>query len=82
MRSSYSAPPRAAGTQVTVGKAPKATSVGPCRFAVGDVVKHASFGTGKILNMTAMAGDTLLVIDFDKAGSKKLMANYAKLEKV
>jgi hypothetical protein len=29
-----------------------------------------------------MAGDTLLVIDFDKAGQKKLMANYAKLTKV
>ncbi len=82
VRSTYSTAPRAAGTQVTVGKAPRATSTGVCRFAVGDVVKHASFGTGKILNMTAMAGDTLLVIDFDKVGQKKLMANYAKLEKV
>ena len=82
VRGSYSAAPRAAGTQVTVGKTPRATSVGACRFAVGDVVTHASFGTGKILEASAMAGDTLLVIDFDKAGRKKLMANYAKLEKV
>ena len=82
VRSTYSAAPRAAGTQVTVGKAPKATSVGACRFAVGDVVKHASFGTGKILSTSPMAGDTLMVIDFDKVGQKKLMANYAKLEKV
>ena len=85
---SASAPSRPAasrptvGTRVTVGTAPKATpTVGGSRFAVGDVVTHASFGTGKILNMTPMAGDTLLVIDFDKAGQKKLMANYAKLEK-
>ena len=73
-------PPRAATT--TVGKAPKPVSAGPCRFAVGDVVSHASFGTGKIVSMSAMAGDTLLVIQFDKVGQKKLMANYAKLEKV
>ena len=82
VRGSYSAAPRAAGTQVTVGKTPRATSVGACRFAVGDVVTHASFGTGKILEASAMAGDTLLVIEFDKAGRKKLMANYAKLDKV
>ena len=81
VRSSYSATPRAVGTQVTVGKTPRATSVGACRFAVGDVVKHVSFGTGKILETKAMGNDTLLVIDFDKAGQKKLMANYAKLDK-
>ncbi|MBQ9842056.1 MAG: UvrD-helicase domain-containing protein [Clostridia bacterium] len=71
-----------AGNRVTVGSTPKPApkSVG-CRFAVGDVVTHATFGTGKIVNMTAMSGDYLLVIDFDKAGQKKLMANYAKLEK-
>ena len=82
VRPGYTATPRAAGTQVTVGQAPKATATGACRFAVGDVVKHASFGTGKILSTSPMAGDTLLVIDFDKVGQKKLMANYAKLDKV
>ena len=82
VRPGYTATPRAAGTQVTVGQAPKDTATGACRFAVGDVVKHASFGTGKILSTSPMAGDTLLVIDFDKVGQKKLMANYAKLDKV
>ena len=83
VRSAYaSAAPRAAGAQVTVGKAPKATSTGACRFAVGDVVTHASFGTGTIMSASAMAGDTLLVINFDKVGQKKLMANYANLKKV
>ena len=81
VRPGYTATPRAAGTQVTVGQAPKATATGACRFAVGDVVKHASFGTGKILSTSPLAGDTLLVIDFDKVGQKKLMANYAKLDK-
>ncbi|MBR2319865.1 MAG: UvrD-helicase domain-containing protein [Clostridia bacterium] len=73
-------PPRTAAP--TIGKTPKPVSAGPCRFAVGDVVKHTSFGTGKIVSMSAMAGDTLLVIQFDKVGQKKLMANYAKLDKV
>ncbi|MBQ9860052.1 MAG: UvrD-helicase domain-containing protein [Clostridia bacterium] len=71
----------AADTRVTVGATPKAAPSGGS-FAVGDVVSHATFGTGPILSMTPMAGDTLLVIDFDKAGQKKLMANYAKLNKV
>ena len=83
VHSAYTAAaPRAAGTQVTVGKAPRATAAGACRFAVGDVVTHASFGTGTIVSTSPMAGDTLMVIQFDKAGQKKLMANYAKLEKV
>ncbi|MBR0447581.1 MAG: UvrD-helicase domain-containing protein [Clostridia bacterium] len=72
----------AAGNRVTVGSAPKtAPATGGCRFAVGDVVTHDTFGTGRIVNMTPMSNDILLVIDFDKAGQKKLMANYAKLEK-
>jgi len=74
--------PRAGGTQVTVGKTPRAVPATPCKFAVGDVVTHASFGTGTIVSMSPMAGDTLLVIQFDKVGQKKVMANYAKLEKV
>jgi len=76
------AEPRSAGTRVTVGATPQAAASGAARFAVGDTVTHQSFGTGRILSMTPMAGDTLLVIQFDKAGQKKLMANYANLKKV
>ena len=73
----------AAASRMTVGGTPKtAPAAGGCTFAAGDVVSHASFGTGRIVNTTPMVGDTLLVIDFDKAGQKKLMANYAKLTKV
>lgn len=71
-----------AGTQVTVGKAPRPTAAGGGRWRVGDTVQHVSFGTGVITSMTPMAGDILLVIQFDKVGQKKLMANYAKLTKV
>ena len=63
----------------TVSQPPKTAAVS---VAVGDTVQHASFGIGVVTGMTPMAGDTLLVIQFDKVGQKKLMANYAKLTKL
>lgn len=48
-------------------------------YAVGDTVTHKAFGTGLIISATPMANDTLLEISFDKVGTKKLFANYAKL---
>ncbi len=51
------------------------------QWQVGDAVHHKSFGDGVIVKMTPMAGDTLLVIEFDRAGQKKLMANYANLSR-
>ena len=50
-------------------------------FSVGDRVRHPSFGDGKIVATTPMGSDTLLSIEFS-VGVKKLMANYAKLEKL
>ena len=43
-------------------------------------VRHKSFGDGLIVGARPMASDTLLEIAFDKAGTKKIMANYAVLE--
>lgn len=51
-------------------------------YQVGDSVQHKTFGTGLILSATPMANDTLLEIAFDRAGTKKLMANFARLTKV
>lgn len=48
-------------------------------FKVGDTVQHKTFGTGLILSSTKMANDTLLEIAFDKVGTKKIFANFAKL---
>lgn len=52
------------------------------QYNVGDTVKHKSFGTGVILSCQPMGNDVLMEVAFDKAGTKKMMANYAKLEKV
>ncbi len=51
-------------------------------YSVGDTVRHKSFGTGVILSMQPMGNDTLLEVAFDKAGTKKMMANFARLEKL
>ena len=51
-------------------------------FKVGDRVLHQKFGAGEIVKITPMAKDHLVEIDFEKAGSKKIMAAYVKLEKI
>ena len=48
-------------------------------YTVGQQVSHKTFGTGLILSVTPMGADTMLQIAFDKVGTKKIMANYAKL---
>jgi DNA helicase-2/ATP-dependent DNA helicase PcrA len=69
---------------ITVGKplghAPAAPATGA--FAAGDRVRHPIFGEGVILSTKAMAADTLLEVAFDRVGTKKLMATYAKLKKI
>ncbi len=60
---------------------PKAEKV-DIDFAIGDTVSHKAFGTGVVVSVTPMGNDNLIEVAFSKAGTKKLMANYAKLEKV
>lgn len=48
-------------------------------FKIGDTVKHKVFGTGVVLSAQKVGNDTLLEIAFENSGTKKLMANYAKL---
>ncbi len=51
-------------------------------FREGDRVSHMTFGEGEILSVRPMGADTLYEIMFDKVGTKKLMATYAKLKKI
>ena len=53
----------------------------PFTFKVGDRVLHNTFGEGSILKIEPMGNDHLLTIHFDKVGSKRLMATYARLQK-
>lgn len=50
-------------------------------YRAGDVVVHRTFGAGRVLSAVPMGNDTLLEIAFDNAGTKKLMANFARLQK-
>lgn len=63
------------------GQAGNAAQKSNVDYKEGDTVSHKSFGTGTILTITPMGGDMLLEVAFDKAGTKKMMANYARLEK-
>ncbi|MGI6280173.1 MAG: ATP-dependent helicase [Acutalibacteraceae bacterium] len=49
------------------------------QYTVGQQVEHKTFGNGFILSVTPLGSDTMLEIAFDKVGTKKIMANYAKL---
>ena len=51
-------------------------------FNEGDVVEHATFGRGEILSAKIVGADTLYEIAFEKVGTKKLMASFAKLKKI
>jgi DNA helicase-2/ATP-dependent DNA helicase PcrA len=58
------------------------TSVSGVTFRPGDRVKHMMFGEGTLLSAKKMGADILYEIAFDKVGTKKLMATYAKLTKI
>ena len=51
-------------------------------FSPGDKVKHLVFGIGEVLSVKPMGSDILYEVMFDRAGTKKLMGNYAKLTRV
>ncbi|MDR1734685.1 MAG: UvrD-helicase domain-containing protein [Oscillospiraceae bacterium] len=62
------------------------TQVQPIRkeqtFTLGDTVRHGKFGIGTVTSAQAMpGGDTLLEIAFESAGTRRLLAKAAKLEK-
>ena len=59
-----------------------APSVNSTQFNTGDTVKHKTYGEGVVLSAKPMGNDTLLEIAFTTSGTKKIMANFAKVEKV
>lgn len=63
-------------------KEPKKAPAGTTKYAVGDMVLHKVFGKGMIVSAEAMGSDTMLEVSFDKVGTKTLMANFCKMEKI
>ena len=54
----------------------------PQEFNPGDRVAHNIFGDGTVLTVKKMANDAMLEIAFEKVGTKKIMANFARLRKL
>ena len=48
----------------------------------GDTVMHKKFGKGLVLSIQPLGNDMLLEVAFDTVGTKKLMQNMARLEKI
>lgn len=54
----------------------------PPSYGVGDKVKHDKFGEGTVTKLTKGKKDYEVCVEFDTAGAKKLLAGFAKLEKI
>lgn len=51
-------------------------------YGVGDTVRHIKFGTGTVQAIVDGGKDYEVTVDFDKAGTKKMFASFAKLKKI
>ncbi|MGN0593184.1 MAG: ATP-dependent helicase [Ruminococcus sp.] len=60
----------------------KPVSVSAKQFQAGERVRHNIFGDGTVLSVKKMANDSLMEVAFDRVGTKKLMANFAKIQKI
>ena len=49
-------------------------------YSIGQIVKHAKFGLGTILNYEGSGDSMRLQINFQRAGTKWLISSYANLE--
>lgn len=51
-------------------------------YASGDRVKHTKFGEGTVVQIVEGGRDYEVTVDFDRVGTKKMFASFAKLKKV
>jgi DNA helicase-2/ATP-dependent DNA helicase PcrA len=74
---------RGVKSRITVGAPGRRDSGGrQTAFMPGDLVEHRIFGRGMVLDARPLGGDMLVEIDFETAGVKKAMANYAPMKKI
>ena len=51
------------------------------RLVEGEHVVHATFGSGRVVEVSGFGPDVRVTVEFEQAGRKKLLARYAKLAK-
>ncbi len=71
--------PYATTTAQQFGDAGKLSTL---NYAVGDRVKHVKFGEGVVTAIVSGGRDFEVTVDFDKVGTKKMFASFAKLQKL
>ncbi|MGN1134789.1 MAG: ATP-dependent helicase [Oscillospiraceae bacterium] len=69
-------------SQLASKKMEAAKKTAAAALVAGDRVKHNVFGEGTIISAKPMGNDHLLEVAFDSIGTKKIMANFAKLTKI
>ena len=67
---------------LTLGKQFEVKKAEGLAYGPGDRVRHVKFGEGTVISVEDGKKDYEVVVDFDRAGSKKLFASFAKLTKV
>lgn len=54
---------------------------GALSYQVGDRVRHIKFGDGEVMAIVSGGRDYEVTVDFDKVGTKKMFASFAKLKR-
>ena len=76
--SSYSGQPKPAA----FGKIFQVEHMKTLPYEVGDRVRHARFGVGSVLEIKDGKQDFEVTVEFDELGRRKMLAGFAKLEKL
>ncbi len=69
-------------SEIASRKAERVKNTVQADFSVGERVRHNVFGDGTVLSVKKISNDAMLEVAFDSVGTKKLMANFAKITKI
>jgi len=75
------APPRVK-TEWTSAVTNKVRDNGDLALAVGDRIRHADFGDGRVTAVTGVAPKAVAEVQFERAGRKRLLIKIAPIEKL
>ena len=80
--SAFSAYSSSKAPQPSFGKAFTVQKASSLDYGVGDRVKHIKFGAGTVKSVKDGGKDFEVTVEFDGAGTKKMFASFAKLQKI
>tara|TARA_B100000519_G_scaffold202976_1_gene223338 strand:- start:12980 stop:15406 length:2427 start_codon:yes stop_codon:yes gene_type:complete len=79
---STSLPPARAKTEWTSPVTNKVRDNGDLALAVGDRIRHADFGEGRVTDVSGTGPKSVAEVQFDSAGRKRLLIKIAPIEKL